>query len=119
MPRGHYTIRRASKKYRCTEKSWHTIKAGDRYLSAACPPEHEANGGRSWWIIRACLQCADDYLMHTSDTRKQLEELNDARITVPTGRARCGRVDSVPLCHLPPPESESVLLRVSDVHSAG
>lgn len=84
MPRSHPTcIRVARKDHTCTENSYHTIRKGDRYLYAACAPEHEMNrsrksdpGGKRWWVIKACLRCADTYGLHTSDTRKQLETLN-------------------------------------------
>lgn len=71
--RGQYRLRKARKEHRCTERSYHTIRVGDVYLCGDCPPEHEANMGRKWWIIRACLRCANEYGMHNSDTRKQLE----------------------------------------------
>lgn len=67
------TIRTAKKEHQCTELSYHTIKPGDRYLYAACPPWHEMNRGGKWWIIRACLRCADEFGLHTSDTRKAVE----------------------------------------------
>ena len=81
--RGVYKIRTARKRHQCTEAGHHDIEPGDRYLCGECPPEHEMNqsrktdpGGRKWWIIRACLRCAERYGLHSSDTRKQLEELS-------------------------------------------
>ena len=72
---GAYLIRRARKAYTCTEASYHTIQPGERYLYGACPPWHEfARDSRKWWIIRACLRCAEEYGLHSSDTRKQLED---------------------------------------------
>jgi hypothetical protein len=66
-------IRVARKEHRCTERSYHTIKKGDRYLYVACPPWHEMNRGKKWWIIKACQRCAEEFGLHTSDTRKQLQ----------------------------------------------
>ncbi len=77
MPRGTYKLVKARKVYHCSEKSYHTIRVGDTYLRGDCPPEHEANGGRKWWVIRACLRCANEYGMHSSDTRKQLESIGE------------------------------------------
>lgn len=79
--RGDYKIRRAKKAHACTEQSYHTIKPGDLYLSASCPPEHEMNRGKKWWIIKACLRCASEFGLHTSDTRAQLEATQEARVT--------------------------------------
>lgn len=73
--RGTYGLRKARKEHVCTKASYHTIRPGDVYLYGACPPEHEANGSRKWQYIRACLRCADHYGLHTSDTRKQLENM--------------------------------------------
>ena len=70
---GQYCICTARKQYACSERSYHTIQKGDLYLYGACPPWHEANDGNKWWIIRACLRCAEENGLHTSDTRKQLE----------------------------------------------
>lgn len=67
-------IRRARKDHQCTEASWHTIKAGNLYLSAVCSPWHEMARGKKWWIIKACLRCANKYGLHTSDTRKAIED---------------------------------------------
>jgi hypothetical protein len=68
-------IRTARKKYTCTEASWHIIKSGEKYLYASCPPWHDANSTKKWWIIRACLVCADKYGLHNSETRKQLKTI--------------------------------------------
>lgn len=73
MSRGTYAIRRARRKYWCTETGYHIIHPGDLYLCAECPPEHESNRGRKWWTIKACLKCAEEFGLHTSETRKQLE----------------------------------------------
>lgn len=70
-----YTLRCARKQYACTETNYHTIRPGDVYLYASAPPWHEANGGRKWWVIRACLRCAETYGLHNSDTREQLKQL--------------------------------------------
>lgn len=67
-------IRRARKEHRCTERNYHAIKPGDRYLYVAGPPWADWNSSNKWWVIKACLWCADHYGMHTSDTRKQLEQ---------------------------------------------
>lgn len=72
MSRSTYEIRRCRKDVQCTEASYHTIRRGDLYLYSACPPEHEANMGKKWWIIRACLRCAEQFGLHSSDTRAQL-----------------------------------------------
>jgi ribosomal protein L37E len=34
--RGTYEIRMAAKDHRCSERSYHTIKAGDLYLCGSC-----------------------------------------------------------------------------------
>ena len=74
--RGTYRLRRCRKEVQCTEKSYHTIRKGDWYLYAACPPEHEyGRDDGKWWIIRACLRCVNEFGMHNSDTRKQLEAI--------------------------------------------
>lgn len=69
-------IRVARKEHQCTERSCHKIMPGDRYVYAACPPWHEfARGnGKKWWIIKACLRCADEFGLHTSDTRKAISQ---------------------------------------------
>lgn len=70
MPRGTMAcIRIARKEHRCSEQSYHTIKKGDFYLYGAAPPEADWNSTGKWWIIRACLYCADKYGLHTSETR--------------------------------------------------
>ncbi len=73
-------IRKARKQHQCSETSYHTIRPGDLYLYADCPPWHEMNssrksdsGGRRWMYIRACLRCAEQYGMLTSDNRKTIE----------------------------------------------
>lgn len=78
--RTKYTMRRARKEHRCSEKSYHCIGIGDVYLYGAIPPEHEMNrtrkgDARRWEYIRACLRCANEYGLHRSDTLKQLAEL--------------------------------------------
>lgn len=78
--RGTYSIRRARREYECTEGSFcHLIKPGELYLRGDCPPEHEFNRTRrprKWEYIKACLKCAERMQLHTSETRKQLEEAN-------------------------------------------
>jgi hypothetical protein len=64
---------RARKEHTCTERSYHTIKPGDLHLYVAAPPWHDMNSSRKWWVIRACLRCADEFGLHTSDTRAQAE----------------------------------------------
>lgn len=66
-------VRRARKEHQCSEASWHLIRPGDLYLHAACPPWHECARGKKWWVIRACLRCAEKYGLHTSETRKAVE----------------------------------------------
>lgn len=74
--RGTYGLRKARKQHQCSERSYHTIRVGDVYLYGSCPPEHEMSRSRKKWeYIRACLRCAAEWGMHTSDTRKQLEGL--------------------------------------------
>lgn len=75
-----YTVRMARKTYTCSERSYHTIQPGDRYLYAALPPWHDMNssrksdpGGKRWWVIRACLRCAKEFGLHTTDTLRQVE----------------------------------------------
>lgn len=71
-------IRRARKEHQCTERNYHLIRQGDLYLYAAMPPWHEFSRGKKWEYIRACLRCADEYGMHTSDTRKVIEAAKGA-----------------------------------------
>jgi hypothetical protein len=66
-------IRVARKEHRCSEESYHVIRPGSRYLYAAGPPWADWNSSKKWWVIRACLRCADRYGLHTSDTRKAVE----------------------------------------------
>ena len=66
------TLRRATKEHRCTERTYHTIRPGDLYLFAAAPPWHEVNQSGKWWVIKACLRCANEYGLHNSATRRQL-----------------------------------------------
>lgn len=66
-------IRTARKAHQCTERSYHTIRPGDRYLYAACPPWHEFARSKRWWIIKACLRCAAEFGLHTSETRAEVE----------------------------------------------
>lgn len=66
-------IRTARKDRKCTGRSYHTIRKGDRYLYAASPPWHEFNDSGRWMVIAVCLKCADHYGLHTSETMKQLE----------------------------------------------
>lgn len=68
-------IRRARKQHVCTERNYHLIAPGDLYLFAACPPWHDVNSSRKWWVIRACLRCAEEFGLHTSETRKRVEEM--------------------------------------------
>ena len=70
-----YKIRVARKEHQCTERNYHKINAGDRYLYAACPPWHEMARGKKWWIIKACLRCANEFGLHTSETRQAAEAL--------------------------------------------
>lgn len=68
-------IRIARKEHQCTERSYHTIRPGDRYLYAACPPWHDINRSKKWWIIKACLRCAEEFGLHNSDTRRAVSNL--------------------------------------------
>jgi hypothetical protein len=63
-------IRTARKDHQCTERSYHTIKAGTQYLYCQAPPWHEMNRGKKWWVIRACLRCASEFGLHTNETRE-------------------------------------------------
>lgn len=67
----------ARKAHQCTERSYHTIKPGDRYLYSACPPWHEMNRGKKWWVIRACLRCAKEFGMHTNETKAALDKASE------------------------------------------
>lgn len=67
-----YAIRTARQEYQCTERSYHVIRSGDRYLYAAMPPWHEFSRGDKWQVIRACLRCAREFGLHTSETRAAL-----------------------------------------------
>jgi len=53
--------------------NYHTIRKGDRYLYAAGPPEADWNSSGKWYVIAACLSCAREFGLHTSDTRKVAE----------------------------------------------
>jgi hypothetical protein len=67
---------RARKAHQCTERSYHTIKPGELYLYAACPPWHEmSRRNDKWWIVRTCLRCANEFGLHTSETRRVVESL--------------------------------------------
>ncbi len=68
-------IRCAAKEYRCTEKSWHTIKRGDYYLYWSMTPWHECARGNKWEIVRACLRCAKEFGMLNSDNRARLAQV--------------------------------------------
>lgn len=72
MSRYRYRLQTAAGEYQCTERSYHVIRPGDLYLYGACPPWHEANQSRKWWVIKACLRCAREFGLHNSDTRVQL-----------------------------------------------
>ena len=81
MNNGAIKLVKARKEYRCTERNYHTIAKGSLHLYAAMPPWHEMNrsrksdpGGRRWWVIRVCLRCANEFGMHTSETRQQADE---------------------------------------------
>jgi hypothetical protein len=76
MSRGRYVLRTARKSRQCTECGTY-IEAGDRYLDGSCPPEHEANSSRRWWLIRACLPCCDRYGLHNTATRTQMTRWSD------------------------------------------
>lgn len=65
-------IRTARKEHQCTERNYHLIKPGDRYLYAVGTPWADWNSSGKWWIIKACLRCAEEFGLHTSDTRKQM-----------------------------------------------
>lgn len=65
-------LRRARKTHRCTEHSYHQIKAGELYLFSELPPWHEMSRSNKWWTIKACLRCANEYGLHTSETRSKL-----------------------------------------------
>lgn len=67
-------LRRARKAHQCSERSYHAIKPGDLYLFAAGAPWADWNTSGKWQAIRACLRCANEYGLHTSDTRKRLEQ---------------------------------------------
>ena len=64
----------ARKVHSCTEHSYHRIQPGDLHLYVAGPPWADWNTSKKWHVIRACLWCANTYGLHTSDTRKQLEQ---------------------------------------------
>lgn len=72
MSRGTNAIRTARREFQCSHRSYHLIRKGDLYLYSACPPEHEVNSSKKWWIIRSCLRCADHYGLHSSATLAQL-----------------------------------------------
>lgn len=83
---GRYAIQRARKEYKCVDCEWHRIKVGDLYLYSAMPPWHEMHGARKksdplyrkWRIERSCIRCAKEFGLLCSDTRKQLEEKQNA-----------------------------------------
>ncbi len=76
MARGVYEIRRARKDTACSECQYHTIRKGERYLYGSMPPEHECNDSGKWYIVRACLRCAEEFGLHNSDTRKTMAEVS-------------------------------------------
>jgi len=57
----------------CSEHSYHRIQKGDRYLLMVMAPWHEMSDGKKWLRRTVCLRCAEEYGMHTNETRKQLE----------------------------------------------
>ncbi len=67
-------IRRARVQHTCTERSYHKIMPGDLYLNAVCTPWHDMNSSKTWWVIKACLRCAKEFGLHTSDTLKRIEQ---------------------------------------------
>lgn len=71
-------IRTARKEHRCTERSYHAIKAGDKYLYMKVPPWNDFTGGDKWIVIKACLRCANEFGLHTSETRKAIEDKANA-----------------------------------------
>ena len=80
--RGVTKIRKARKERRCTEHRYHQINVGDPYLCSELPPEHDMNssrrtdpGGGRWYVIGACVRCAKEYGLLSSETRKQLEAI--------------------------------------------
>jgi hypothetical protein len=71
-------IVKARKQHICTETSWHNIEVGDRYLYCSLPPWKEPNTGEKFWVMKACLRCAEEYALHNSETRKQLQDMEKA-----------------------------------------
>ena len=69
-----YEIRTARKQHVCSELSYHTIQKGQRYLYGVLPPWHEMSRGKKFETIKACLRCAEEFGMHTADTREQLKQ---------------------------------------------
>lgn len=69
---GYWRVSRAQKEYRCSECRWRTIHPGQPYLSGAEPPWRLGVKRGPWLVIRACLECADEFGLHNSDTRAQL-----------------------------------------------
>ncbi len=72
--RGGTRLRRAVKQHQCTERTYHTIRPGEIYLSSDMPPGHEFNRGKKWVIIKACLRCANEFGMLTHQNRIELQE---------------------------------------------
>lgn len=62
-------IVKARKPHQCSERSYHTIAAGDLYLRCVMTPWHDCNSSRKFIMIKACLRCADEFGLHTSETR--------------------------------------------------
>lgn len=73
MSIGETVIRKSRKDRVCSEISWHKIKRGDYYLYCAIPPWEHHSG--KWRLISACLKCAHNWSLHTSDTRKRIEAI--------------------------------------------
>lgn len=63
---------RSRKDRQCTERSYHVIHKGDKYLFASMPPWHDMNRSKKWHTIRACLRCAREFGLHTNETREQV-----------------------------------------------
>lgn len=78
MPHNAHEIRTARKEHQCTERSYHTIKPGDKYLSMSIPPWNDFTDGDKWIVIKACLRCANEFGLHTPETRKAIEDKANA-----------------------------------------
>lgn len=70
---GERKLRKARKRYVCSQQSYHTILPGDVYLFESAPPWHEMSRDKGKWMVqRSCLRCAKEWGLLDSDMRKEI-----------------------------------------------